>query len=307
MDKKYSRICPLKLSLNYAQAENSTFFIIREIGPTNFLLAENEHNNITYKVSIGNKHSCSCKYLKSNKMLCIHLCWLFMKKFKVSKENEVFWKAGLTDGEIGDLLLGKFDDIPKKKINNEIKKIDIKDLEIDDSCPICQEIIYKSKMILTYCSQGCGKQIHIKCMQIWAKHQKKRGITDITCPICRHKFGAIRPIEFKMPISGIRTTNHHTNFECKNCSQSPIIGKLFKCINCPSTTFCKNCFMTQLPKFPCNEHIFYFKMEKYETWRQLKRKTPEKPTSKLHNKTINDQIPLNFCITGSSCVSSKNK
>ena len=46
-------------------------------------------------------------------------------------------------------------------------------------------------MISQLCSfrQGCGNNIHIKCMKVWAEHQKSQGAQLIKCPMCREDFG----------------------------------------------------------------------------------------------------------------------
>ena len=38
---------------------------------------------------------------------------------------------------------------------------------------------------------GCGNSIHLKCMKIWADHQKSTGATMIRCPLCREDFGSL--------------------------------------------------------------------------------------------------------------------
>ena len=38
---------------------------------------------------------------------------------------------------------------------------------------------------------SCGNSMHLKCMKIWADHQKSTGATVIRCPLCREDFGSI--------------------------------------------------------------------------------------------------------------------
>ena len=45
------------------------------------------------------------------------------------------------------------------------------------------------KVSLSY-RYGCGNSVHIKCMKIWAEHQKSSGETIIKCPLCRVDFGS---------------------------------------------------------------------------------------------------------------------
>ena len=37
---------------------------------------------------------------------------------------------------------------------------------------------------------GCGNNIHIKCMKVWAQHRKSDGDNMIKCPLCRTDFGS---------------------------------------------------------------------------------------------------------------------
>jgi E3 ubiquitin-protein ligase ZSWIM2 len=44
---------------------------------------------------------------------------------------------------------------------------------------------------MTIHAAGCGNSIHIKCMKVYAEHQKSTGDTTIKCPFCREDFGPI--------------------------------------------------------------------------------------------------------------------
>ncbi|KAF1543210.1 E3 ubiquitin-protein ligase Zswim2, partial [Eudyptes chrysocome] len=48
--------------------------------------------------------------------------------------------------------------------------IDQKEIDEEDVCPSCQELL-KKMLPITYCRYSCGNNIHIKCMKIWAVHQ----------------------------------------------------------------------------------------------------------------------------------------
>lgn len=45
--------------------------------------------------------------------------------------------------------------------------------------------------LVVACRYGCGNSIHLKCMKIWADHQKSTGATMIRCPLCREDFGSL--------------------------------------------------------------------------------------------------------------------
>ena len=39
---------------------------------------------------------------------------------------------------------------------------------------------------------GCGNSVHVKCMKIWAEHQRSTGETIVKCPLCRVDFGSFQ-------------------------------------------------------------------------------------------------------------------
>ena len=42
------------------------------------------------------------------------------------------------------------------------------------------------------CRYGCGNSVHVKCMKIWAEHQRSTGETIVKCPLCRVDFGSFQ-------------------------------------------------------------------------------------------------------------------
>ncbi|KAF1666592.1 E3 ubiquitin-protein ligase Zswim2, partial [Aptenodytes patagonicus] len=50
--------------------------------------------------------------------------------------------------------------------------IDQKEIDEEDVCPSCQEVL-KKMLPITYCrlNNSCGNNVHITCMKIWAVHQ----------------------------------------------------------------------------------------------------------------------------------------
>ena len=45
-------------------------------------------------------------------------------------------------------------------------------------------------VLILFVRYGCGNSIHIKCMKIWAEHQKSSGESIVKCPFCRVDFGS---------------------------------------------------------------------------------------------------------------------
>jgi len=68
------------------QATSATIYILREIGPTGFLLKE-ETQSKNIQVFLGDPHRCSCATFRKENDLCKHICWLLLKKFRVSQHD----------------------------------------------------------------------------------------------------------------------------------------------------------------------------------------------------------------------------
>ena len=68
-------------------ANDLTFFLVSESGPTSFTIKDSEGKK--FKVSIGPKVSCSCKPKKNEH--CVHTIFTFMKIFKVPCDNPIMW------------------------------------------------------------------------------------------------------------------------------------------------------------------------------------------------------------------------
>ena len=86
---------------------------------------------------------------------------------------------------------------------------------------------------------ACGNSIHIKCMQVWAEHQKKTSPEGvIKCPMCREDFGPIDLLKTESrnagckanPPPGIRM-DRHLGIMCSNCSKAPIEGKCYRSVS----------------------------------------------------------------------------
>jgi len=54
-------------------------------------------------------------------------------------------------------------------------------LDPDEVCCVCHEVMSESEN-LTYCKSGCGRNIHIDCIEVWVKHKISCG-QKITCPV----------------------------------------------------------------------------------------------------------------------------
>lgn len=93
--------CTKKCLQAQNDALNSTFFILRQTGPTAFVIkGDNEqiYKVYTYElkfnkyicvhqVFLGNPHKCTCLSFQRDHELCKHICWLLLKRFRVPRTN----------------------------------------------------------------------------------------------------------------------------------------------------------------------------------------------------------------------------
>lgn len=98
-------------------------------------------------------------------------------------------------------------------------KIQVKQRRIgpDDICAICQdELLTEERHPVSYCRNGCGNSLHIRCMRVWADHQRKQKSMSelISCLLSRYFL-------------------FHSKFQCtwKNC-QTNISAVCFSHLTC---------------------------------------------------------------------------
>ncbi|XP_072468701.1 E3 ubiquitin-protein ligase ZSWIM2 isoform X2 [Notamacropus eugenii] len=264
------------------QALSSHMYLLREMGPTGFLLSEDEPNGGKYRVFLGDPHTCSCStFLKGND-LCKHICWILLKKFKLPRNHEYAFQLGLVEREINELLWGLHKvqtPGPTKRPHIETDgRIKQKEICSDDICPICQEELLEKKLPVTYCRYGCGNSVHIKCMKIWADHQDKSSKNSVVkCPLCREEFAPLKLIldEFRNSTRLVTAAekeklNKHLGIPCNNCRQFPIEGTCYKCTECTEYHLCHECFVSSCHPL----HIFTFRKKRNQRWKLLE-KNPE--------------------------------
>ena len=127
-----------------------------------------------------------------------------MKRFRLSRDNPVTFQLGLVQREINELLHGNHTNqqqsseqqatpTNQSNLSNCVVRRAITGEEV---CPICQEEFSSRQLAITYCKYGCGQNVHVKCMRIWADHQQghsnDRQDNAIHCPVCRGKFAPLK-------------------------------------------------------------------------------------------------------------------
>lgn len=283
-----TKICFIKtcgdiVSRSQDQALVTTIYILREYGPTGFLLKE-EQEEKNFKIFLGQEHTCSCPAFQKTKELCKHICWLLLKKFRVSRNAPLSWQKGLNEREINELLYNQTSNInannseatstPSQEAagleeTREITDGCVEQRAIDDEsvCPICLDNLLKSHQPVTYCRYGCGNSIHIKCMRIHAVHQKTNEKETITCPMCRANFVSLETLkkEERNSMNGVSrpVKNYHYGVTCEACHLTPIVGNCYKCTSCESYYLCQTCFNMPIHQ----EHSFKFRQRKIQKWR----------------------------------------
>ncbi|XP_029461828.1 E3 ubiquitin-protein ligase ZSWIM2 [Rhinatrema bivittatum] len=269
------------VSWHQDQAMNTTIYILREFGPTGFLLKEEEELK-HFKVFLGDPHSCSCSTFAKEKDLCKHICWVLLKKFKLRRDHDYAFQLGLVEREINEVLQGLHrvqtarPAAPTNANKTQQKEegcIKQKDLDWEDVCPICQEGLLKKKLPVTYCRFGCGNNVHIACMKIWADHQTKSEYDSmVKCPLCREEF-----LPFKLLVEEFKNSNklvtaaekerldRHLGIPCNNCRALPIEGKCYKCAECRNFHLCHECFQST-----CHApHPFVTRQKRNQRWKPV--------------------------------------
>ncbi|KAJ8024520.1 E3 ubiquitin-protein ligase Zswim2 [Holothuria leucospilota] len=290
------------------QAQNATIYILREMGPTGFLLKE-EGETKKFKVFLGDPHTCTCPVFKKEKDLCKHICWVLLKKFRIPREDAESFQLGLVEREINALLRGRTQQearqrrnqpSPKKTSDSAVMNADGKEIlpqrEItgDDVCPICQDELLGTREPVTYCRFGCAKSIHIKCMKVWADHQQSTGETTIKCPLCREDFGQIEFLQKEYRNSSLTKTQAergsiHRGIVCSQCNQSPIAGRCYRCTECTNLFLCQECFSANAH----SQHTFQFRQKPNQRWRPAQRASgtalPSAVLEDLQNRELQDE------------------
>ncbi|XP_038077453.1 E3 ubiquitin-protein ligase Zswim2-like [Patiria miniata] len=272
------------------QAQSATIYILRETGPTGFLLKE-EGETKKVKVFLGDPHSCTCSVFKKERDLCKHICWVLLKKFRVPRENPISFQLGLVEREINEILRGINNPsrqrslVPRQRTVSHSKPpqgtsssaggrdvLIQREITADDVCPICQDELLNAREAVTYCRYGCAKSIHIKCMKVWAEHQRSVGETLVRCPLCREDFGQLEQLQAEYRNASLQKTRSerldvHSGACCHHCNKSPIQGKCYRCTECFDYCLCHACFLTNIH----NEHSFKFRQKMNQRWRPAQR------------------------------------
>eukprot|EP00731_Ephydatia_muelleri_P007698 Em0004g36a len=261
-----------------SQAVQATLYILHQTGPTGFLLKE-EGSPKKLKVCLGNTHECSCPAFIKEKELCLHILWILLKKFRVSRDNEVAFQLGLVERDIDDVIYGHL--ISQTSGQSEGNKEPESGAQTQravlegDVCPICQEALLGPSP-LAYCKFGCGNSVHLKCIRVYAGHLKITG--DVPCPLCRNNFDSLKELSSQrrsakklgVDVKGARSV--HPGVTCTSCGAC-----------CEEVTGHRG-------------HSMEFRQHPDQPWRQARLAQPQVPASippdlisNLHSRSITEE------------------
>ncbi|XP_059183739.1 E3 ubiquitin-protein ligase ZSWIM2 isoform X2 [Centropristis striata] len=122
-------------------------------------------------------------------------------------------------------------------------------IQAQDVCPICQEELLEKKQPVSYCRFGCGNNVHISCMKVWADHQKLSDREEtVKCPLCREDFSSLKLLQEQVKNAAKLFTaaerekpDRHLGVLCHICRVYPITGRCFKCTVCSYLYLCEDC------------------------------------------------------------------
>ncbi|XP_049426278.1 E3 ubiquitin-protein ligase ZSWIM2 [Epinephelus fuscoguttatus] len=272
------------VSFHQDQALTTTIFFLRSFGPTGFLLRE-EGEARNFKVFLGDPHTCTCPVFTREQELCKHICWVLLRKFRLPREHEYSFQHGLVERQILEVLHGLHQtkdnrtendpsaasETPSQAVTDpETGSVCRKAIQVQDVCPICQEELLEKKQPVSYCRFGCGNNVHISCMKVWADHQRLSDREEtVKCPLCREDFSSLKFIQEQMKNAAKLFTaaerkkpDRHLGVSCHSCRVCPVIGKCFKCTVCRYFYLCEDC--SKKGQHP--QHPFASRTKRREKW-----------------------------------------
>ncbi|XP_028275239.1 E3 ubiquitin-protein ligase ZSWIM2 [Parambassis ranga] len=264
------------VSLHQDQALSTTMFLLKSYGPTRFLLRE-EGEDANFKVSLGDLHTCTCPVFIKEQEPCKHISWLLLRKFRLPREHEYSFQLGLVDRQILEVLQGENKPAPASVtlsqlvVDQQPGEVHRKAIQNQDVCPICLEELLEKKLPVSYCRFGCGNNVHISCMMVWADLQELSDNEEIVkCPLCREDFCSRRLlVEEVRNVAKLFTRaerekpDKHLGVCCWSCHVCPVTGMCYKCTVCTHFYLCKDC----AEKGCHSEHLLASRTKRMDKWR----------------------------------------
>ena len=190
MQRQWRTKADKELIKKFEESVDIKLYLIQEKGPLSFVLQD--ENKKKFTTSIGSEILCNCNNVR--KEHCVHSIYILNRIFKLSFTDPLILQVHYSDAELGKMI-----EFRKKSLNSQkskdnknksklqkdmsIPKINRMNLFDDQTCPICQEDMYKQEGLFV-CQDSCGHNFHLNCLKIWAEHKKATSDT-ISCPMCR--------------------------------------------------------------------------------------------------------------------------
>lgn len=143
--------------------------------------------------------------------------------------------------------------LPRRTLSQEVASHILSVIEIKNQIKITES--QSEFLTLRF---GCGNNVHIKCMKVWADHQKSNGEAQLKCPLCRETFCSYELLEKEFRNNGLfklEKPDLHYGITCSSCNSTPINGKCYKCTTCKEFYMCQACFNTDTH----TKHAFVFR------------------------------------------------
>ena len=80
------------------ELETAKLLLVSRSGPT--VLTVQDDNLHTFKVVLGNPHTCSCAQSTSNSPLCVNKLFCIIKVLRVPLEHPLAWQKCYSDSEL---------------------------------------------------------------------------------------------------------------------------------------------------------------------------------------------------------------
>ena len=197
--------------------------------------------------------------------ICAHILFVMTKVLRVPRSNPIVWQVSLVDRELDEALRCERGGARRRRETNPTfapnqRQTNAKlapslgdaafpsprPLDPDEPCPICYDPMRDEDVrtgAAVHCRDGCGRSVHGRCLKALAAHREKtQAQTQLTCPMCRHPWGA-----FEWPTRGHtrgQTRGQTRRTRTATCGGCRVVvrGVRFACAACDSFHLCAGCF-----------------------------------------------------------------
>ncbi|XP_046670814.1 uncharacterized protein LOC124360881 isoform X2 [Homalodisca vitripennis] len=315
----WRQTCPQTIRSIQQLAVLSPLFLLRQSGPAAYIVQESDAKPV--QVRLGDPHYCSCKDHQKSRDLCLHICWVLLKKLQLKPFNALSYQLGLVPREMAALLEPprqerRVSRKPSKAQAESQSSVPRRPVQPDDICPICLLSFRDSKLPVVHCRFSCGNAVHTRCMLQVARHQlDSQDVSShrlLTCPLCRGPFcrgtelaeAAKRRVA--LPVArtrGLSPVSSH-DVTCVFCRIHPVVGNLYRCLQCPQVLMCPQC--VSCPEYAelHSNHGYAVKKDKWQPVRAANW-TPSRPVKpRVPSKQVEDEVdtlvlrPCAYCGLG---------